>query len=228
MNNRQKGNVRFGLWYFGIGIAAFFATLGCSGPSRSESDSEQKSPVSTILVKEGAGSIEPSGSETHSSREDSGSGNDLINEDADDIDGLKVSFCGLVTSEEGARFKLYDWARDEEFWVRVGDEREGYRVVGLDPNSKAETLVLERGEYWFVYPLENVTPRGRTREKPKVLLASEIPEGVSIMDYTSEHVEPMNPSGMPSDMPVVNPYIDMDRLFLGGNTGDTMPSDGEE
>lgn len=126
-------------------------------------------------------------------------------------ESVKLSFCGLSGSGDTGKYKLYDWEQSLEVWVEKGESYRGFRVVGLDDSAGKETLVLESGEFWYLYPLEALKLREPyTGPKVSVLHASDIPEGVSIMDYVIEHTEPLNPGVMPDDLPVLNPDVNMD------------------
>lgn len=142
--------------------------------------------------------------------------------DRDPEKGISVSYCAVMGVEANTRFKLYDWDTGDSVWVRKGDDYRGYRVVGLDPDTEEDNLLLERGEYWYSYPLE-LLDLGKPRRKPTVIPASEIPEGVDIMDYLESHAEPLNQDGMPENMPEINPYVDMDAAVRDSGSGDTMP-----
>lgn len=137
-------------------------------------------------------------------------------------EGLRLAFAGMKTEEGSMRFKVYDWELKQEAWVSEGEDYRGYAVVGLDPSGK-DVLVLERNEYWFVYPLEHLQlDSGMRGEKPKILMASDIPEGVSIMDYITANTEPLNPPDMPPDLQP-GPVVDMDALIAGQTAVNSKP-----
>lgn len=133
---------------------------------------------------------------------------------ASDEEGLRLAFAGMKTEGGDLRFKVFDWESSQETWVSKGDDYRGYKVVGLDPSGK-DVLVLERNDYWFIYPLERLQlDSGNRGEKPKVLMFADVPEGVSIMDYIAANTEPLNPPDMPVD-PSPAPVVDVDALIAG-------------
>ena len=184
---------------------AGIAPASLTNPSLEQQETE--APVST-------------GSEVASLEKDSVSSVGEIETSHDE--GLRLAFAGMKTEAGSMRFKVYDWELEQEAWVSEGEDYRGYAVVGLDPSGK-DVLVLERNEYWFVYPLEHLQlDSGMRGEKPKILMASDIPEGVSIMDYITANTEPLNPPDMPPDLQP-GPVVDMDALIAGQTAVNSKP-----
>jgi hypothetical protein len=129
--------------------------------------------------------------------------------DTESVPALSVSFCGIRTLQGQQEFKLFDWDTETDHWVKSGEAYRGFEVVGYDKDQNA--LVLEASGYWYLHPLENLT-RSTNKNQPErsqLIMASDIPEGVDVMDYISKHAEPLNPDDMPENMEVLNPNVVM-------------------
>lgn len=121
------------------------------------------------------------------------------NQPSDEDSDLKISFCGIRTQNNIQFFKIYDWDRGTEEWLPLGSMYQGFQIVGIDESTDA--LILSKSGYWYLYQLENMklSSSSTTGSRPRVILSSDIPDGLSVMDYILNNTEPLNSSEMQVD-----------------------------
>jgi len=127
-------------------------------------------------------------------------------------DWIDISFCGYFKLEDEQRFKIYDWESNEIQWLHVGDIYRGFGVVGLNDASDMRELVLEKDEFYYQYPYENLQLDRKLSDgsRVEILSAKDVPEGVDLMEYISTHTKPLNEWEMPENQPVLNPDVKME------------------